>query len=73
VLITVRTAFLLDRCCRPVAGTHVGGKVPLIDASRAGEERTAGCAVPPSGVGPWTSGNGFGGDVFESWFFVKEG
>ncbi len=30
VLITVRTAFILDRCCRPVDGTHVGGLVPLI-------------------------------------------
>ena len=73
VLITLRTAFLLDRCCRPVAGTHVGGRVPLIGGSRAGEERTTGCQVPPSGIGPWTSGNGVGGDVFESWFFVREG
>jgi hypothetical protein len=28
--------------------------------------------VPPGGIGPWTSGTGAGGDVFESWFFVKE-
>ena len=30
VLITVRTPFILDRCCRPVDGTHVGGRVPLL-------------------------------------------
>ncbi|EOD63170.1 hypothetical protein [Amycolatopsis vancoresmycina] len=71
VVITVRAAFLLDRCCRPVDGTNVGGRVPLIGA----EDTTpgGGCARPPSGIGPWTSGTGAGGDVFESWFFVKEG
>lgn len=106
LMITVRTAFVLDRCCRPVDGTHVGGRVPLIgadarvtsttdtaDAADAAEtadtdtadstatagttdtgraSRHRGCDVPPSGVGPWTSGTGAGGDVFESWFFVKE-
>ncbi|MFD5748763.1 hypothetical protein [Streptomyces sp. NPDC127033] len=72
VLVTVRTAFLLDRCCRPVDGTHVGGRVPTIDAEATGSERRGGCDLPPSGVGPWTSGTGSGGDVFESWFFVKE-
>ncbi|MFI0233838.1 hypothetical protein [Streptomyces sp. NPDC017086] len=73
VLITVRAAFLLDRCRRPVDGTHVGGRVPAIDvapdtpaAAREGRD------LPPSGIGPWTSGTGAGGDVFESWFFVKE-
>jgi len=73
VQITLRTAFLLDRCCRPVDGTHVGGKVPLISAERGGHPEHGGCAEPPSGVGPWTSGSGRGGDVFESWFFVREG
>ncbi|WP_221352073.1 hypothetical protein [Streptomyces beigongshangae] len=99
VLVTVRTAFVLDRCRRPVDGTHVGGRVPLIDthhrdagttgtpdpAGTTGATDPAGTAdppaetaghgghdVPPSGVGPWTSGTGVGGDVFESWFFVKE-
>ncbi|MGW7253704.1 hypothetical protein [Streptomyces sp. NPDC054834] len=90
VLITVRTAFILDRCCRPVDGTHVGGRVPLIrthtdtadtadtavttdTAATAETARTrGGCDLPPSGIGPWTSGTGVGGDVFESWFFVKE-
>ncbi|MFE7132057.1 hypothetical protein ACFVIM_14450 [Streptomyces sp. NPDC057638] len=78
VLITVRTAFLLDRCCRPVDGAHVGGRVPLIEdcghpeTAEAAARTRGGCDLPPSRVGPWTSGSGAGGDVFESWFFVKE-
>ncbi|URM88811.1 hypothetical protein LUW75_00870 [Streptomyces sp. MRC013] len=32
VMVTVRAAFVLDRCRRPVDGTHVGGRVPLLDA-----------------------------------------
>lgn len=71
VMITVRAAFILDRCCRPVDGTHVGGRVPTIDAGTSAYGDT-GCDLPPSGIGPWTSGTGAGGDVFESWFFVKE-
>ena len=77
VMITVRAAFLLDRCCRPVDGTHVGGKVPYLRSGREAEiepgtETYGGCELPPSGIGPWTSGTGAGGDVFESWFFVTE-
>ncbi|MET7903273.1 hypothetical protein ABZS86_18115 [Streptomyces sp. NPDC005355] len=72
VLITVRAAFILDRCCRPVDGTHVGGRVPTIDADATLSAAYGGCDLPPSGIGPWTSGTGAGGDVFESWFFVKE-
>ncbi|MBO0870676.1 MAG: hypothetical protein J2P15_19135, partial [Micromonosporaceae bacterium] len=71
VMITVRTAFLLDRCCRPVDGTHVGGRVPLIDQPSQPDSADP-CALPPGGIGPWHSGTGAGGDVFESWFFVKE-
>ncbi|XVU28354.1 hypothetical protein ACQPZJ_15310 [Actinoplanes sp. CA-054009] len=83
--VTVRTPFLLDRCCRPVDGTHVGGKVPFLRRGRdgaddwpdpyetAGEETpAAGCVVPPSGIGPWTSGAGNGAGVFESWFSIAE-
>ncbi|MEU1802868.1 hypothetical protein [Streptomyces sp. NPDC019937] len=73
LLITVRAAFLLDRCCRPVDGTHVGGRVPTIDHHNTTRSAAhGGCDLPPSGIGPWTSGTGAGGDVFESWFFVKE-
>ncbi|WP_216870684.1 hypothetical protein, partial [Modestobacter excelsi] len=68
VLITIRTAFILDRCCRPVDGTNVGGLVPLIGGGAEPEF----CPVPPSGIGPWTSGSGAGGATFESWFFVRD-
>jgi hypothetical protein len=71
VLVSVRAAFILDRCCRPVDGTNVGGRVPTIESCEP-EYPDRGCEVPPSGIGPWTSGTGAGGDVFESWFFVKE-
>ncbi|MEV6875377.1 hypothetical protein [Amycolatopsis sp. NPDC051128] len=87
VLVTVRAAFILDRCCRPVDGTHVGGRVPFTGQVKAEAEtetetetetghhpepEPVGCLVPPSGIGPWTSGTGAGGDVFESWFFITE-
>ncbi len=87
VLVTVRAAFLLDRCCRPVDGTNVGGRVPFLGRAHADidaetetghghdpkpEPDPTGCLVPPSGIGPWTSGTGAGGDVFESWFFITE-
>jgi hypothetical protein len=80
VLITVRTPFILDRCCRPVDGTHVGGRVPLLPGcepvQRPGcEPAHPGpdfCTTPPWGAGPWTSGTGTGAGVFESWFFVRE-
>lgn len=32
IMIVVRAPFLLDACCRPVEGLHVGGKVPLIES-----------------------------------------
>ena len=72
VLVVVRTAFILDRCCRPVDGTHVGGRVPLLPGHGT-PHQPADCLTPPGRVGPWTSGTGVGGDVFESWFSVREG
>lgn len=72
VLIVVRTAFILDRCCRPVDGTHVGGRVPLLPGYGTPSPPPADCPTPPGRVGPWTSGTGLGGDVFESWFYVRE-
>jgi hypothetical protein len=72
VLITVRTPFILDRCCRPVDGTHVGGRVPLLPGHKPVHHEPDFCTTPPSGVGPWTSGTGTGAGVFESWFFIRE-
>jgi len=73
VLITVRCAFILDKCCRPVDGANVGGHVPpLQDATFPGGYAAAvECATPPWGYGPWTSGNGTPGSTFESWIIVS--
>jgi hypothetical protein len=72
VLITVRTPFILDRCCRPVDGIHVGGRVPLLSGCEPAHHEPDFCVTPPSGAGPWTSGTGTGAGVFQSWFFVRE-
>jgi hypothetical protein len=74
VLITVRSAFLLDDCCRPVDGAHVGGRVPTLPGSPPvlkTPPRTV-CEVPPGGIGPWTSGAGGGVANFESWFWIDK-
>jgi hypothetical protein len=70
VLVTVRSAFLLDDCCRPVDGAHVGGRVPLLPNSPPAcvTPTLTVCLVPPGG-GPWTSGAG-GATNFESWFWI---
>jgi hypothetical protein len=75
VLIILRTSFILDHCCRPVDGEHVGGRVPLLPECRRyhpephHEEE---CCEPPGRPGPWTSGTGNYGGWFESWFFIRE-
>jgi hypothetical protein len=73
VLITVRTCFILDTCCRPVDGAHVGGRVPILpDYEENDRSETYGaCVHPPLRFGSWTSGSGTPGGAFESWFFVK--
>lgn len=76
VLITIRCAFILDGCCRAVDGTHVGGRVPIIDDAEFKQyDRTSAaqdCADPPGGYGPWTSGVGIPGGTFESWFYIQQ-
>lgn len=78
VMITVRAEFILDECCRPVDGNHVGGRVPLLPEYTDNKPdqspypaRTS-CIDPPNRYGPWTSGNGSPGGNFESWFYIKE-
>ena len=75
VLVTIRCAFILDECCRPVDGTHAGGRVPLIDdpefAKFARTVAAPRCAVKPPGYGPWTTGAGAPGATFESWFYIE--
>ena len=76
VMVTIRCAFILDECCRPVDGAHVGGRVPLIDTPEFKKfdqsKPNPYCAVKPPGYGPWTSGAGTPGSSFESWFFIEK-
>ena len=73
VMITVRSAFILDACCQPLDGLHVGGRVPLLKSYAHHKKDTPyeACWAPPSGIPPWTSGNGALGGSFESWFYVS--
>jgi hypothetical protein len=72
VLIQLRCAFILDECCMPVDGAHVGGRVPPLPGTIEpdGPRHEHGCAIPPWGYLPWTSGNGSPGSSFESWFTI---
>jgi hypothetical protein len=74
ILIQVRCEFLLDRCCRPIDGAHVGGRVPpLPDTIKPQSVPPApDCTIPPWGYGPWTSGSGVPGSNFESWITIAE-
>jgi hypothetical protein len=71
--ITIRTPFILDHCCRPVDGAHVGGRVPLLHGYEPGRDRPPHdfCREPPGGGGRWTTGTGTGAGVFESWLYVE--
>ena len=83
ILIIVRCDFILDHCCQPIDGNHIGGRVPQIESyakqyftGHNHNEQTPVCPKPPGGCGPWISGNGQPGGSFESWFYIgdsKEG
>ncbi len=74
VLVVLRGAFVLDHCCQPVDGAHVGGWVPLLEDGMAPSGAIPGppaaCAERRGTYGLWTSGNGLPGANFESWFTV---
>jgi hypothetical protein len=74
ILIQVRCAFILDECCRPVDGAHVGGRVPPLPDAIWPEnyQPPTDCVIPPWGYLPWTSGNGTPGSGFESWFTIAQ-
>ncbi|NHZ89627.1 hypothetical protein F2P45_11470 [Massilia sp. CCM 8733] len=72
VLIQVRGNFILDACCKPLDGEHIGGLVPQLALYQNAPAPSckpprAPCADRPQ---PWTSGNGRPGATFESWFFI---
>ncbi|HSN28698.1 MAG TPA: hypothetical protein VLT45_20570 [Kofleriaceae bacterium] len=79
VLVQLRSAFVLDRCCRAIDGEHIGGFVPqLHEYAVHGPQPTNEAIHPPCHrpephpFGRWMSGNGNPGGTFESWFYVGE-
>lgn len=72
VVITLRAPMVLDRCCQPVEGLNVGGRVPLLPEYhefRSGHEPDV-CVSPPFRAGPWIT---HGPGNFESWFTIANG
>lgn len=72
LMIIIRCNFILDGCCKPVDGEHVGGLVPQLEKYEGKPSAESTPPRPPccSQVEPWTSGNGNPGAKFESWFYV---
>jgi hypothetical protein len=76
LILTILGPHILDKCCRPLDGANVGGRVPLIAGFEKFDKSQphAHCALRPPGYGPWTSGGSPGqpsGSNFQAWFFVK--
>jgi hypothetical protein len=76
VLITLRSSFVLDECCRSLDGEHVTG-IPIAPGYEQWDR--AECVFrppcrqqPPRQLLPWMSGNGNPAGTFESWFFIEE-
>src|SRR6266545_1461199 len=75
IQLVVRCDFLLDECCRAVSGAHLGGGVPFDWTLARGKaehpkRQELACPSPPDRSGPWRSGNGVEGGVWESWIRV---
>jgi hypothetical protein len=73
--LSVRCDFILDDCCRAVSGAHLGGGVPFDETLARGDAdhpdvAELACPTPPDRSGPWRSGNGVEGGVWESWIKV---
>lgn len=79
VLVQLRSAFVLDRCCRAVDGENIGGFVPQLEDYVFEGPRPLNHPIHPPCHRPeqhpfarWMSGNGNPGGNFESWFYVGE-
>jgi hypothetical protein len=78
VLIHLRSAFVLDRCCRAIDGENIGGLVPqlpdCIDTwPILNHPIHPPCRPPePHPFGHWRTGNGNPAGNFESWFYVGD-
>lgn len=74
VILIVRCAFILDACCWPVAGFHIGGRVPLLPGYEQFDKPHpyAACETPPWGYAPWTADPTTRGADFIAWFWVTD-
>lgn len=78
VIIQLRSAFVLDRCCRAVDGEHIGGLVPQLPAYHAIYPSSTAPQIPPCTrpeprtLARWMSGNGMPAGNFESWFYIGD-
>jgi hypothetical protein len=77
ILFVLRADLVLDHCCMPVDGNHVGGLVPAFDLIGPNPRPTSprkpvACGTWPKRLVPWASGNQVPGGSFESWFFVED-
>lgn len=74
VLVILRGAFILDRCCQPLDGVNVGGFVPMLpdEPFRRFHKPMSDPVCDRDPYGPPRSGIGIpGGSTFESWFYVR--
>jgi hypothetical protein len=78
VLIQLRSAFVLDRCCRAIDGENIGGLVPQLPECLhvwpiLNHPIHPPCRPPePHPYGHWVTGNGNPAGNFESWFYVGD-
>ena len=76
VLVTLRSSFVLDECCRSLDGDHAGGLLRIEEDysawDRSSEVAPQPCAQPPPRqLMPWMTGNGEPAGNFESWFTIE--
>jgi hypothetical protein len=78
ILIQLRSAFVLDRCCRAIDGENIGGFVPQLPEfvdqwPLLNHPIHPPCRRPePHPFAHWSSGNGTPAGNFESWFYVGD-
>jgi len=78
VMLQLRSAFVLDHCCRAVDGEHIGGLVPQLPGHASKWPSltppvVAPCKRPePRPLAPWMSGDGIPAGSFESWFYIGD-
>jgi len=72
VLFILRADTVLDHCCLPVDGNHVGGLVPALPEAFEPQQGRPGIACLGSSrrAVPWASGDRTPGSTFESWFIA---